>query len=791
MLIPDYITGQKRKETPEEKVRQEYCKVLHQEYGYPKECIGIEVTISMGSSKKRADICVYNNSKKEKIIGIVELKSNDNKINKEQLESYMSATYTCEWGVGTNGLHFVYAKKTNINNKVAIIYPDRFLLPKYGEKESTINSNNDLIKVRYLKRIFKKINYDLYSNTNLAKSSKQGAEMIRILFCKLYDEILNNKPLEFQIRIDEEGDPQKTKNRIIKNLWDKLKQNDDYATSVFSEDEKLELDASSLNSIIRELQRYSLKSAGKDVIGEAFEVFAEKQFAGEKGQFFTPRVVVSMATKMINPKIKEKIVDPACGSGGFLIEALDYVLKNEKDLDKKHLVASNNFFGFDKEIDLVKICKLYMVLMGDGKSNIKRADTLKPKSTKADNPDGIIEYGNIINEKHQYDIILTNPPFGKKIKIKHQTVLEKFELAPFTSKKETKKKETPPQILFLEICKRLLKTSGRMAIVLSEGIFGNPTDAYVRGWMIKHFYIKAVIDCPTTTFMPYTGTKTCVAILEKKKNKEITQTDPVFFAIAEKCGHTMRGDDILNKNETLDEDFTKIANNYIENKEDSNLGYFINFTDIVNNIFIPRYYDPRIKNKIKLLELKKGIYFKTINELTSEGVISVKNVSKAPHSTEVKTQEKIRYIRTADINNFEISKNPKQYISKAVYKVYKNAQDLKENDILFIKDGDHRIGQIAIVGKKDKILVHGHFFKIRAISISPFLLFYLLNTDIVRKQIRQRVFIQSTLGTIGSRIDELKLPFYKNNIKNKKISDKVRDSIIVRENKLNKFLKNG
>jgi len=787
MLIKDYITGKEKRETPEEKVRQEYCKVLHQEYGYPKECIGVEVIIPMGSSKKRADICVYNNSKKEKIIGIIELKSNDNKINKKQLESYMSATYTCEWGVGTNGVLYVYAKKTNIKDKVAIIYPDRFLLPKYGEKESTINSNNDLIKVRYLKRIFKKIKYDLYSNTNLGKSSKQGAEMIRILFCKLYDELSNNNPLEFQIRIDEEGKPEKTKNRIVNNLWNKLKENEIYAKSVFNADEKIELDASSLISIIKELQRYSLKSAEKDVIGEAFEVFAEKQFAGEKGQFFTPRIVVSMATKMINPKIKEKILDPACGSGGFLIEALDYVLKNENDLEKKDLVASNNFFGFDKEIDLVKICKLYMVLMGDGKSNIKRVDTLKPKSTEADNPDGVIEAGNVINEKHQYDIILTNPPFGKKIKIKHQTVLENFELAPFTSKKEVKKKETPPQILFLEICNRLLKKSGKMAIVLPEGVFGNPTEAYVREWMIKNFYVKAIIDCPTTTFMPYTGTKTCVAILEKKKNIEITQTAPVFFAIAEKCGHTMRGDDIWDENQKLDEDFSKIATNYIENKEDSNWGYFVSFNNIVNDIFIPRYYDPRIKNKIKLLELEKGVYFKTIGDLVAEKAIIVKNISKAPHSTEVSTQEKIRYIRTADINNFEISKNPKQYISEGVYGFYKKDQDLKENDILFIKDGDHRIGEIAILGEKDKILVHGHFFKIRAINISPFLLFYLLNTDIVKKQIRQRVFIQSTLGTIGSRIYELKLPFYKKDKKNKEISDKFMNNILLRERTLNNF----
>ena len=317
-MIADYITGKDLRETPEENVRQQYAKVLHAELGYPKDCMDIEVPIQMGSSSnKRADICIYENEKKEKIIGIVEVKAKDNSVNLEQLKSYMSATHSCRWGVATNGADFEYALKTSSE----IIFPNSFVIPKHGEEASKIRSRDNLEKVQFLKRIFRKINHDLYSNTNLPKSSKQGAEMVRILFCKLFDEQEDNVPLEFQVRDNEE--PKATKSRIEERLWSKLKRS--FGKDIFAPDEKLELDAASFVKVVRELQRYSLFTENKDVIGEAFEVFAEKQFAGEKGQFFTPRTVVDMCIRMVQPEEAENILDPACGSGGFLIAALNYV----------------------------------------------------------------------------------------------------------------------------------------------------------------------------------------------------------------------------------------------------------------------------------------------------------------------------------------------------------------------------------------------------------------------------------------------------------------------------------
>ena len=468
--IEDFITGKPLHAHPEELVRQEYARVLHDEYGYPKDCMDIEIKIPMGSSFKSADIGIYSDSGKSILIGLVELKRPDTKSDKgkEQLKSYMSAVHSCRWGVFSDGTNYEYAKKTSKD----IIFPNSFIIPKYGEDVSKISSKDDLEKVIYLKRIFKQINNYLYSNSNLSKNSKQGAEMVRIIFCKLFDEISDNRPLHFQVREDEEKKPQKTKDRISKNLWEPLK-NHEYSKGIFTPGEKLELEAVDFVKIVRELQRYSLIVPDKDVIGEAFQVFGEKQFTGERGQFFTPRIVVDCIIDMINPKQTEKVLDPACGSGGFLIGVLENSLSGETDVDKRKMICENYFHGRDIEEDLVKICKLHMVLMGDGNSNIVCEDSLEA------------------GDEHtisSYDVILTNPPFGSKIKVSKPGVLKHYDLGhKWKLDKKTNSyikdttRDTPPQVLFIELCHKHLKKGGRLGIVLPEGVFGNPQMSAVRG----------------------------------------------------------------------------------------------------------------------------------------------------------------------------------------------------------------------------------------------------------------------------------------------------------------------
>ena len=778
----DFATGRAvNLSAPEEEVRQAYERMLHFELGYPKEVMDIEVAVQIGSRKHRADIAVYDSPPGQggRIVGVVEAKSpgaDKGREGREQLRSYMSVLPACKWGVWTNGDAAEVARKNTAAGD--IVFDPAFFIPRFGADAASIQSVDDLRPAHNLKMAFRQINNLLYANTNLTQSARQGAEMTRLLFCKICDEHENKIP-QFQVKPDE--DPAALRARV-EDLWRRTR--DGWlAGDIFSPGENVELDARSLALVVSRLQGFSLRQTDRDVVGDAFEVFSERQFAGEKGQFFTPRAVVKMAVEMLNPGPDETIMDPACGSGGFLIHALSHVWRrlgeNASD-EQKRGVANRFFFGADKDLDIVRICKAHMCLMGDGRSNIVQVDSLAPPKEWGDAARGALLDGR--GEPRQYDVILTNPPFGAQIKVSHRHILEQYQLARKWKKSGGRWKmdgavrPTAPQILFVELCLRLLKDGGRMAIVLPDGLLGNEGDGYARQFIREHAEILAVVDCPQATFMPHTGTKTSVLLLRKFHRGE-RSAGPIFFAIAEKCGHTMRGRAIYRDEERseLDEDFSQVAGNYAAGKDDGRKGF--KQAELRNGILTPRYYDPRIAKELAALRARADVECQTLGEMEDAGLLRVSGIGRHPSSEECAPVGEYRYIRTADLGSFELRGDTRQKVDAATFEKYRAAQDLHVGDILFVKDGDTRIGDSVILFEDDlQILAQGHFHKIRALSggPDPFLLLRMLNIDIVKRQIRQRVFSQATLSTIGARVRELTLPMPKSAARRKEIADKMR-----------------
>ena len=799
---------------PEEPVRQEYEKILHENYSYDFDQLDIEVHIQRGEvnnkknkeDKERADIVIYKSSDKTKrqqnedILGIVETKKPTKKEGIKQLMSYMSAT-SCLWGVWTNGeeIDFVYKNQKTGELKTDYI----FQIPSKGETFEDIGriTKDKLVPARNLKPIFRRMYYTLYSNTNIARKEKLGSEMIRLIFCKIYDELNDrDKPPKFKIGF--EDTPEKVK-KNVKELWASVK-NDLAEDGIFDKTDEIVLDPKSIMYIVGELEKFSLTDTDKDVVGDAFEVFAERQFVGDKGEYFTPRPVVKMAVDIINPQPKEKILDPACGSGGFLIYALEHVwniMDNDPKYKGKYLTeqkkefARRYFYGMDKEIDLVKICKAYMSIIGDGRSNIVKADSLKsPEEWEEITRSTLTEDG--IKMK-KFDVILTNPPFGSKIKIHHEYILKNYDLGhkwiyeDGEWKKTDKTKETEPQILFIELCLRLLEDGGRMAIVLPDGIFGNPTDGYIREWIKSKAEILAVIDCPHATFMPHTHTKTSVLIL-KKWDKIKKQNYPILMGVLEKCGHDNRGKEIyyeINGKEILDEEFSKFAEIFNKNtsrviKNFDRLGFTLYEGSLKEGILIPRFYDPDTKKEIKKLELTGKYELKSLKDLENEDFLDVKGTGGTASSNEYNIYDDIPFLRTSDIGAWETRNFAVQNVNHETYVKYKEKQDLQEGDILFIKDGTYRIGETIILTEFDlKMLVQSHFLKIRSLDkskLDPYLLIYLLNVPIVRKQIDEKTFVQATLSTIGDRLNDVILPIPKDKSLRDKIAKEMRDRIYTR-----------
>jgi len=796
---------------PEEPVRQEYEKILHENYGYKYGQMDIEARIQRGevrnikNEKERADIVIYKIADKTKrdqnkdILGIVETKAKTKKEGIKQLMSYMSAT-SCLWGVWTNGerIEYVYRDLATGELKENFV----FQIPSRGESWEDVGriKREDLKPAKSLKPIFRRMYYTLYSNTNISRKEKLGSEMIRLIFCKIYDELYDlDKPLRFRVGFHDKPEDVK---KNVEDLWKDVKKNL-VEEGIFDKTEKILLDPKSIMYVVGELEKYSLTETDKDVVGDAFEVFAERQFVGDKGEYFTPREVVKMAVEIIDPKPRERVLDPACGSGGFLIYALEHIwdamdkspqYKNSKNLNSmKKDFAQKYFYGIDKEIDLVKICKAYMSIIGDGRSNIVKADSLKgPDEWEAMTKAVLTEDGN---KMKKFDVILTNPPFGTKIKVKHPHILKRYDLGhkwEFKDggwEKTNKTKETEPQILFLELCLNLLEDGGRMAIVLPDGIFGNPTDAYIREWIKDKAEILSVVDCSHTTFMPHTHTKTSVLFLKKWKG-EANSNYPIFMSIVEKCGHDNRGNDIFKKNkegeEFLDEEFSSVFKIYKNNpsrviKGFDRLGFTLYESHLKKGILIPRYYDPATINEIKKLEERGDYQLKTIRSLGDEGLLEIKGAGATASSQEYNLYDAIPFLRTSDVGSWETRNYAIQNVNEDTYVKYKDKQDIKKGDILFIKDGTYRIGESFLLTKYDlKMLVQSHFLKIRSLDfekLDPYLLLYLLNAPIVRKQIEERTFVQATLSTIGDRLNEVVLPIPKKKNVISKISKEMKEKL--------------
>jgi type I restriction enzyme M protein len=648
-----------------------------------------------------------------------------------------------------------------------------------------------------LPEVFRRIYYSLYSNSNLPRAERLGAEMTRLLFCKLYDEKYNNHK-EFEIIKGEPTD--ETANRIRK-LFEKVKEK---FSDAFESTDKLYLDNKSIVYVVAQMQILTINGSSRDVVSESFQAFLGPGLRGEKGQFFTPKNVIKMCVDILNPRIGDRILDPACGSGGFLVECINHFGKSMSN-QKVARDAYKNIFGIDKEFDLARICKAYMMILGDGESNIYCSDSLSPST-----------WSNEIKEKFKdesFDIVLTNPPFGARIAIDDAAILEKFQLGhKWESNKKGDWKITEqilpnqaPQVLFLERCLQFLKPGGKLAIVLPDGVFGNPSDKPIIEFIFQQAKVLAIVSLSHEAFMPGTHTKTSVLFLEKNKTQnEKSGAYETFMGIANKVGHDKNGNTTYKMNEKcqylldnrgnkiIDDDLpeiTKHYNMYLTNSitKFDHLGFTSSFQKPQDAILIPSYYDPEIQSKLQQLD-SEGFHLVSLGQLVKDKIVSVNRGNEV--GSQYYGMGEIPFVRTSDIVNWEIKIDPIKCIPEEIYKIYAKRQNIQENDVLLVADGTFLIGRTAVVSKLDKkIVIQSHLRRLRCLKtdiLHPYILLYLLNTSIVQRQMRAKTFVQATISTMGSRIFEIILPIPTDKFKIEKIKNDVAEILELKMRARNK-----
>jgi type I restriction enzyme M protein len=810
--ISDYISGQAVKATPEEvEAVQVFSRRLVEDYGYPKDHIQTRPQYRVRkhpSDEEKSypvDIAVFRSEKKteDNIFLLVECKKKNRKDGVAQLKLYLDMS-AAEVGVWFNGNEHEYLRKIHHKNG-SRTYDPLPNIPRFGQRIEDIGlyKRKDLKKPSNLKAVFRDLRNHLAGmTTGITRDEALAQEIINILFCKILDEQETepNQTVTFRAGVGEEA---KAIRKRILGIFQRVKT----ATfeDVFDPNDTIDLDAESLQYVVGELQNYCIMDADRDAIGDAFEVFIGPALRGAEGQFFTPRNVVRMMVEILDPRPGEKIIDPACGSGGFLICALEHVwgcLKKEakkknwteRQLFKREVeVATDCFRGIDKDSFLAKVCKAYMALVGDGRGGVFCANSL---SRPADDwPHGLREKAKM----GSFDVVMTNPPFGNKIVVKGAPLLSQFDLGyKWThdkksgefNKTSTLHEDQPPQLLFLERCLQLLKPGGRLGIVLPESVLGNPSYEHIISFLLENTRLIAIITMPEALFKTSgkggTHTKVCTLILTKEKTHKSYN---IFMAEAKWCGHDSRGNPTLRKNAKgemcLLDDVPVIAERYarimIEGaKERDILGFTLPSGQIKNRVLVPKYYNPEIERDLQ--RLKKTHTLLIVGSLVEKKIISLGTgveIGKMAYGT-----GKIPFIRTSDISNWEIKADFKHGISQEVYEEYRENIDVNPGDILMVRDGTYLIGTTAIVTQSDvPMLFQSHIYRIRVLlkkEMDPWLLFACLNAPIVKRQIKAKQFTQDIIDTLGKRLSEIMLPIPKNAKTRKRISEETQRVIETR-----------
>jgi type I restriction enzyme M protein len=584
-----------------------------------------------------------------------------------------------------------------------------------------------------LSAVFDECHNYIYANEGMLKD-KIFHEMVKLIIIKLHDEKSAKQSVSFGVTASEykaivANRPDEFITRLSK-LFTSIKNH----YRGFFTDDALKLKPLTLAYIVGRLQYISLSKTSGDIKGEAFQIFVNRHQRGDRGEFFTPHPIVRLAVEMIDPKPNERIIDPACGSGGFLIQAINHVQQNNPKLDSSSFVQEN-ITGIEFNPDVALSAMIRLVFEGGTGSEIICANAL-------------IEDEKLNNS---FDIILTNPPFGNKGKVEDQKILKSYLLARKWNKSASNGWEVSktvlagqsPDILFIEKSIRLLRAGGRMAIVLPDGLLQNISNGHIRYWLRSQAKILGVISIPQEAFVPYgTGIKTSLLVVQKLP----ANNDSCFMAQIKKMGYDVKGQTVYKRNESgviartksglpiVDDDIDDISKSFTsfingEFEQNSDCIYTVK-NALLNSRLDAEHYLP---NDQKLLEHLKSIGAKPLGEIAD--ILSDSDDFRLASDSEIK------YIAISDVDYRTMQVVSQQVIkaheapSRATYRV-------RNGDIITAvsgaSTGSPRQATALITEDEDGAICSNGFSVLRNIhGVEPLFLLAYMRTDHFLRQVKR------------------------------------------------------
>lgn len=589
--IADFLTGRHVKDTPEEYVRQNLEKALTRQYKYEAQDCEPEFPVKVGSARKRVDVAIFlpgSEHKQENVYIIIETKragisSSSRTDGIEQLRSYLAACLNAQYGLWTNGdEQYCLAKRTQ-GGKAH--FEEIIEIPSMGQTEADAQrpTRRDLKPATADNLLFAfRRCHNYIAGTEGKQKPEAFWELLKLIFCKIEDE--RSRAIDFYVTPAERESAvtaASAKSRIQKVFTDKVVAK--YPTIFPSSDQVIDLRPVVVAYVVSQLQGYSLLHSPVDVKGVAYEEIVGSNLRGDRGEFFTPRNACRMAVTMLNPQPDEKLLDPACGTGGFLITGMNHALGHieraereqwddpargsDEDRDElfraRYRYLSQYVHGIDLNPGLVRAAKMNMVMNNDGSGGLWQANSLSNPHTWAGDAAERLALGTV-------DVIVSNPPFGANIVIDDDAVLSQYDLAAIWDRNESSwkmrkdrhgspllQKSQPPEILFIERIVQLLKPgSGRAAMVIPNGILNNPALGYVRHWLLRQVQVLAVVDMARELFQPKNDTQTSMVLIRRLSEDERVNAEkselhyPIFMATTTHIGHDKRGNVLYRRTDT-------------------------------------------------------------------------------------------------------------------------------------------------------------------------------------------------------------------------------------------------
>jgi type I restriction enzyme M protein len=564
---------------PEEKVRAAFYAELIYRYQYDPRRIGVEVIVPRRTPSDRADLVVFRDVERKDPYIVIECKKDGISIAEftqaiEQASGNRASLQASYAGIVAGAtrrfLDFTKYPSLERQNNIIADLPERYgNPPEYRFYYKVKGKDLAAVSREELRAAIRKCHQTLWEGGRRSPIAAFG-EFSKIIFVKTRDEknegLRRGDPYAFQRRTSESHE------ELAARIYALYKVEQEREPDVFTD--KINVDAAVLAQVVEHIEGISFNKTDLDTKGVAFEEFMGGFFKGDFGQYFTPRELIAFAVHMLPPKVDDLVIDPACGSGGFLLYALDYIRNeaarrypdHETDTDEArqherywHDFAQRRLFGIEINEELSRVAKMSMIVHDDGHTNIIGHDAL--------------DFLRALKEKKRelrggrFDLVLTNPPFGSVVKEseKGNDFLDQFELRRYLSKSTTgttpdetgqgerdakrgakavkARASIKTEILFLERVWDFLKPDGRAAVVVPDGILTNASLQGVRNWLMEHFQILAVVSLPQFAFQHYdAGVKASIIFLRKRADKEQPNDDEaIFMAQAENIGYDATG----------------------------------------------------------------------------------------------------------------------------------------------------------------------------------------------------------------------------------------------------------